>query len=142
MTLPQTTQPLMTPDSAWRQWRNTVNDRREHEHRATSDTSYAPGVQADADRATTAETQARATWLQTILEHFSRRHAEASELGKDVTTERGLKSLHVPCVDCLKTAGPKDRSHKIIHDDTKRYPTWASCGMTPVDPTTEPMPGW
>ena len=131
----------MPPDSAWRQWRNTVNTRRTLEQ-TEHDNPYAQGTTADTDRAATAETQARAVWLQTALEHFERRRTTEIENSRDTTTDRAVKALGVPCADCLTIAGAKDRTHKIVRDDSKRYPLWASCGAQPIDPTTTPMPTW
>ena len=80
----------MTPDSAWRQWKGAVREQ------AAAETKLV---------------QARAVWLQTMLEGFEERRRQAAADGLDVTTKDALVALGIPCIDCL-TPAPKATGHK------------------------------
>lgn len=141
MTSPTTGQPLLTPDSAWRQWRNA-----KHLHGQLTDVErddpFVPGSQQNVDRVKAQLDQARAVWLQTMLEHFERRRMAAHENGADVTSMRALKALQVPCKDCLTVTVPGDVSHKLTRDEKALYPVVATCGGEAIDPLTAEMPTW
>lgn len=141
MTAPTTGQPLLTPDSAWRQWKSAVASRVALTEREEAD-PHKDGHGRDTDTATRNEHQARAVWLTTMLEHFGRRVEAHSEAGHDVTSDKALRSLGLPCADCLMVADEKDRGHKIVRDPSKLFTVWASCGAEAADPRLVPMPQW
>lgn len=142
MTSPTTGQPLLTPDSAWRQWRNTKH-LLEQLTVVEADDPYVPGSQQNVDRVKAQLDQARAVWLQTMLEHFERRRLHAHENGADVMSMRGLKALQVPCKDCLTVTAANDGSHKLVRDEKALYPVVATCGAEEaIDPLTAEMPTW
>lgn len=143
MTSPTTGQPLLTPDSAWRQWRNTKQLLGQLTTIERED-PFVPGRQQNVDRVKAQLGQARAVWLQTMLEHFERRRLAAHEEGKiDITSVRGLKSLQVPCKDCLTVTAANDGSHKLVRDEKALYPVVATCGAEEaIDPLTAEMPTW
>lgn len=143
MTSPTTGMPLLTPDSAWRQWRSAVHLFNQLTLTERDD-PFVPGSQKNVDRVKAQVEQARAVWLQTMLEHFERRRMEAHEDGRvNVNSTVGLKSLRVPCKDCLKVADAGDKIHKLIRDEKALYPVVASCGTEEaIDPLTAEMPTW
>lgn len=141
MTSPTTGMPLLTPDTAWRQWRNAAATRATLKAKEETD-PHRIGATADTDRAIANEHQARATWLITMLEHFGRRVEETAEAGHDVTSAKALRGLGLPCADCLTVADEKSATHKIMRDETKQFTVWASCGGNPIDPLTTAMPQW
>jgi hypothetical protein len=108
----------MTPDSAWRQWRGAVRDL------AAADQRHE---------------QARAVWLQVLLEGFQERREDADVAGLDVTSHKALAELGLPCKDCLAPVPPNCSGHTVVNgrtDDT--YKLYAVCGKKAIDPTTAP----
>lgn len=109
---------MITPDSAWRQWRGALRDFRAAEEKLK---------------------QARAIWLQTLFEGFEQRRRDADAAGLEVGTKEALIALGIPCIDCLAPAG---KAHRIVNsrDEQATYKTYATCGGVSVDPTVIGMP--
>lgn len=110
----------MTPDSAWRQWRGAVNA---------------------FNRAEQILAEARAVWLQTMLDGFDERRRNAHAEGHDVTTKKALAALGLPCKDCLAPVPPNASGHTIVNGrEGDVYQVYAVCGAKAIDPTARPMP--
>lgn len=110
---------MITPDSAWRQWKGALRDARNAEDKLK---------------------QARAIWLQTLFDGFEQRRRDADAAGLEVGTKDALIALGIPCVDCLAPAGRA--GHRIVNsrDEQAVYKTYATCGSVSVDPTVLDMP--
>jgi len=141
MTSPTTGMPLLTPDTAWRQWKNAAITYNTLKAREEAD-PLKDGHKRDTDTAKANLEQARAIWLQTMLSHFERRRLDAADSGHPATTDKELKSLGLPCISCLKVSTDGSTAHKVKRDETKLYPVWAECNGSPIDPTVDKMPVW
>jgi hypothetical protein len=105
---------MMTLDSAWRQLRGATRDQ------ATADERVAG---------------ARKVWLMTLLEQMAERLEEARDLGVDVTAEKGLLSIGVPCTKCMTIVTAKTRGvkHKIFLGGKDSPAVYAECDRLPID---------
>lgn len=112
----------MTLDSAWRQVK---------------------GAARDLQRAAERHDGAWKAWAVTLDEQFRERLDEARELGiVDITTEKGLLTIGVPCQSCLTIITAKTRrGHKIFIGGKDSPPAYAQCDGDTVDPETD-MPVW
>lgn len=112
---------VMTPDSAWRQWRGAVNAHARAEENLTS---------------------ARAIWLQTLLDGFQERLHEATADGLDTSSKKVLAALGLPCRDCLAPVPANCSGHTVVNGrDGDVYQLYAICGKAAIDPTRpEGMP--
>jgi hypothetical protein len=109
---------MMTPDSAWRQWRGAVRD---------------------AKAAETREQQARAMWLQVLLEGFDQRRQDADADGRDVVTNKALAELGLPCKDCLAPVPAGCSGHTVVNGrEGDTYQLYAICGKKAINPTEAP----
>jgi hypothetical protein len=105
----------MTPDSAWRQWKGAVRALR------TAEQTHA---------------QARAIWLQVLLDGFDQRRFDADNDGRDVTSKRALAALGLPCKDCLAPVPPDCSGHTVVNGrEGDTYQLYAMCGKAAIDPT-------
>lgn len=128
---------VMTPDSAFRQWKNAVLDLRRAEERVAQNRAGALGDIARADERVT---QARSFWVQNMLADFESRRAAADLEQLDVRSHAVLFSLGVPCIDCCGIAVSRT-GHTIKFGAAGTvFPVWAVCGKPAIDPTTDPMP--
>lgn len=111
---------VMTPDSAWRQWKGAVR-----------------GLAA----AEELHQQTRAIWLQVLLEGFEQRRLDADGDGRDVTTKEALAMLGLPCKDCLAPVPPNCGGHTVVNGrEGDTYQLYAICGKAAIDPTAGDMP--
>jgi hypothetical protein len=133
--------PLLTPDTAWRQWKRARQEWLTLKAREDAD-PLKDGHKRDTDKAAANMKQASATWLQTMLEHFERRRLDAVESGRPAASDKELKALGLPCIDCLKVSTEGSTAHKVRRDESKLYPVWATCGGSGIDPIVDPMPVW
>jgi hypothetical protein len=108
----------MTPDSAWRQWRGAVRDLKTAEDR---------------------QTQARAIWLQVLLDGFEQRRQDADTDGREAGTKRALAELGLPCKDCLAPVPADCSGHTVVNGrEGDVYQVYAICGKKAIDPTEAP----
>lgn len=108
----------MTPDSAWRQWRGAVRDARAAEQK---------------------EQQARAIWLQVLLDGFEQRRQDADADSRDVQSKKALAELGLPCKDCLAPVPANCGGHTIVNGrEGDAYQLYAICGKAAINPVEAP----
>lgn len=106
---------MITPDSAWRNWRGAVRAMQRAEETLAG---------------------ARAVWLQTLLEGFEQRRLDADAAGHDVTSKKALAALGLPCKDCLAPVPENCSGHTIVNgrEADATYKLYATCGKAAINP--------
>jgi hypothetical protein len=113
---------MMPLDSAWRQWK---------------------GATRDLARALDKVDQSCNVWQRTLFDQFVERVEEAKEAGMDVTSDKVLLTLGVPCVSCLTIVTKlRGTDHKLYLGGKDSPVAYCECPGDHVDPDKADMPVW
>jgi hypothetical protein len=114
---------MLTLETAWRNYRGAARDQAAAEEKLQG---------------------SRQAWAHTLLEQMAERYETArEELGLDVTKEKVLLQIGVPCITCLKViSGRRDGHGLFVGGADSAAPAYAECDSPVIDPSTADMPVW